>query len=553
MATKVLGIELGDRLIKVCETNLGPGARKVSACVLFPTPPNAVYDGEIRAPEAVAAALKENLHKHGIKNKKVIFTVSSGRIAIREVTIPPVRDTRIKTIIEANAADYFPVDMSNYHITYTLQERISTGENAGCRVLVMAAPLTLLDGYFKTAALAGFSVQAIDYSGNSQFRLLEMQHSDGVTMYVDVGGSFSVTTVMKKTKLLMQRTFPSGVDDYVLAFMSATGKNEEDYLAAIRELSTEHFDLNALASSALGEYISRLVANISRMADYYNSSNWEAPIDKLVLTGIGAQVAGLKETVAESAELPVTLCTKLDKVSAPNSLTGELPQFISCLGCPTAPVDFIPESYSKAKKKETKKKKESISLGVTILTVCILGTAALSAYAYLNYDTAAAQKRELEKKIAELAYTEDVRNAYLSYNKYNKDITLLDSATRSPNDGLKTFIEELEQKMPAEITVLSASCAKDGIDMNITVGTKTAAAATVRQLRSFESIKNIIVGQLTDQMTGSADSVSFSVQCQYSYEPVALPKQTPSPKPSAAPKADTASPSGASPSAEQGQ
>ena len=81
---------------------------------MFQTPPEAVMDGEIHDLEAVAAAVKDNLRNAGIKNRKVVFTISSARIATREVILPPIRDNKIKPIIEANASDYFPVDMSNY-------------------------------------------------------------------------------------------------------------------------------------------------------------------------------------------------------------------------------------------------------------------------------------------------------------------------------------------------------------------------------------------------------------------------------------------------------
>lgn len=530
MATKVLGIELGDRLIKVSETTMGPGARKVSACALFQTPPDAVSDGEIKNPGALALALKENLQKNGIRNKKVVFTIASGRVAVREVTIPPVRENRVKAVIEANAADYFPVDMSGYQMTHVLLERKAAGEDAGCRVLVMAAPAALLEGYFELAAMAGLSVQAVDYVGNSQYRLLETLHNDGITMYVDVGGSFSVTTVMQKSRLLMQRTFPGGVDDYVLAFMNATGKTGGEFIPALTELCTKQFNLDALKQSAPGEYLSRLAGNISRMADYYNSSNWDEPIDRLVLTGIGAGVAWLREAVAESAELPVTVMQKLDKISAPGSLQEALPRYISTVGCAAAPVDFIPERFSKAKKRESKKK-ESVSLGVTMLTVCVLGALALSASAYFNYTAALEQKQQLQTQVSELLYTENVRNNFLAYDKYSGELMLLESALKSPNDGLKQFIEELERKMPAEISILSASCTKDGVDMNITVGTKTAAAKTIQQLRAFESIESITVGQLTDQKDdGGLSAVSFSVQCRYKYKPTDLTRPGPSPK-----------------------
>ncbi len=518
MATKVLGIEIGENLIKVCETKISGSAKKVSGCATFQTPDEAVVDGEINDLEAVAAALKDNLRKAGLKNRKVIFTIASSRIATREVMLPPVRDNRIKALIEANASDYFPVDISNYQITYTVGERKMTGQDAGCRVNVMAAPLAILEGYFSLATLLGFQIQALDYIGNSQYRLFETLSSDGVTMYVDIDSSFSVTTVIRKNKLLMQRMFPSGIDDYALAYMSSAGKQEEDYLASIKELSSEYFMPEygqTTTMTGLADNLSRLVGNITRIADYFNSSNWETPIGKIVLTGIGAPVVGLKNTIAESTGMAVSVLPRVEKTSAPGGLSAQLPQYISCLGCAINPVDLIPEKYSK-KKKEKRKQKESISLGVTILLVCILGAFGLSAYTYMDYLEALDEKQSLEASVSELSHTENVYNTFLAYNKYLEDLNLMEEAIRSPNDELLGFIGELEEKMPAEVNILSAACTPEGISMNITVTSKIAAAKTIQQLRSFDSIGQIIVGEITEaEDEAGVRSVRFSVDCVY--------------------------------------
>lgn len=527
MAIKVLGIEIGERLIKVCETQLGSGVRKVSGCVMFQTPPNAVVDGEIIDQDIVAAALRENLSRAGLKNKKVIFTISSTRIATREVTIPPVKENKIKALVEANAAEYFPVDMSKYRITYTLQEKVTSGENLGNRLIVMAAPLTILEGFFSLAASLGLQIHAIDYSGNSQFRLLETQQAEGVIMYVDVDSSYCITTVMRKNQLLMQRTFSSGVDDYVLAYMSGLEKAEdaEDaYLPALNELSAAYFGPEygqADITGELEEYLSRLIGNITRLADYYNSSNWEMPVDKIVLTGAGAAVAGLENAVAGSTGLNVTVMSNLDKVSALSSIVPKLPQYISCLGCTINPVDLIPERFQK--RKEKKGEKGSVALGVTILLLCIAGTIALSGFAYMDYISAMDKKQRLEQKTDSLAYTEAIFNNSLTYNKYIDDLSNLETALDSPNDDLLAFINELERKMPEEINILSASCTKEAISMNVTVTSKLAAAKTIQQLRSFESISVIYVGQLA-QVTDDIGLtiVTFYVECTYVDEQAVL-------------------------------
>ena len=519
MATKILGIEIGESLIKVCETNMGGGARKVTGCAMFQTPPDAVTDGEINDLEAVAETIRENLRKAGLKNKKVIFTITSSRVATREVILPPVRDNKIKALVEANASDYFPVDMTNYQIAYTLLDRKMAGQDAGCKVLVMAAPITILEEYFSLATILGYQVQAIDYAGNSQYRLLGTQPCDGVTMYVDIDSIASITTVVRKNKMLMQRMFPSGIDDYTYAYMSAAGKEAEDYLASVKELSSEYFmpDYGQLSPmSELTENLSRLVGNITRIADYFNSANWETPIEQIVLTGVGAPVVGLKNAIAESTGLPVSVMLRVEKVSASSGLAAQLPQYVSCLGCAIEPVDLIPEKYSK-KKKDKRKKQESISLGVTLFAVCLLGALGLSANAYLNYQQALDEQSTLKKKVDDVAYTENIYNAFIAYNKYLDDLNVMDQMTGSPNDELLEFIGELEENMPTEVNIMAASCTPEGISMNITVTSKLAAAKTIQQLRDFDSIERIVVGELTDEQDEAGIKVvSFSVDCTYS-------------------------------------
>ncbi len=245
------------------------------------------------------------------------------------------------------------------------------------------------------------------------------------------------------------------------------------------------------------------------------------------------------EAVAEATGLPVTVMSRLNKVSAPNNLLNTLPLYISCLGCAAAPVDFIPEQYSKTKKKESQKKKTSISVGVTILLVGILGGGALSVFAYDNHSTALEEKLAIEKKVADIAYADAVYNNSIIYEKCKNDLVVMENMIKSPNDELRQFIDELEKKMPAEINVLSARCTKEGIGMNVTVTTKPAAAKTIQQLRTFETIGDIVVGQIIETVDEIGNkTVSFTVECSYVYETVEM--QPAGGKPASAPADDDA-------------
>ena len=89
--------------------------------------------------------------------------------------------------------------------------------------------------------------------------------------------------------------------------------------------------------------------------------------------------------------------------------------------------------------------------------------------------------------------------------------------TANDNDRLVAFIEELEEKMPSEIIVLSMSSTSTGVNMNIEVGSKQAAAKVLQQLRDFDSILVLETASITDNKSeDNRHTVSFSVNCVYS-------------------------------------
>jgi hypothetical protein len=51
---------------------------------------------------------------------------------------------------------------------------VEKGETAGCRVLVMAAPLSLLEGYFRTAEKAAFPSAPSTFPATASFSSAEL-------------------------------------------------------------------------------------------------------------------------------------------------------------------------------------------------------------------------------------------------------------------------------------------------------------------------------------------------------------------------------------------
>lgn len=129
---KVLSIVIGTDCTKVCEISYLRYYKKkgvrVYRSLTFPTPPNTIEDGYIRNREAFGELLKNKLKEGKFKSDKVIFSVTSSKIANREVILPPVKEKRIMEIIKTGATEYFPIDMKDYILSYSILEKNTSNQ-----------------------------------------------------------------------------------------------------------------------------------------------------------------------------------------------------------------------------------------------------------------------------------------------------------------------------------------------------------------------------------------------------------------------------------------
>ena len=90
MAAKILNIEIGDRLTKICLSIPKGKSYQIKNSFMFQTPDNTVADGMITAPDILATKLREQIAEHGIHDTKTaVFSLTSGKVATREVMTPP--------------------------------------------------------------------------------------------------------------------------------------------------------------------------------------------------------------------------------------------------------------------------------------------------------------------------------------------------------------------------------------------------------------------------------------------------------------------------------
>ena len=542
MNNRVLSIEISNSFTKICEIDYKVKKPKVYKVLTVETPEGVVVDGMLQPTQEYADHLVNALGTNGIRTKRVIFTISSTRVASREVQIPNVKANKIEALVKTNANDYFPVDLTQYEIGHYLAGGLT--EDGKLRVMALAVPKALLNSYYQLAQMCGWEVECFDYSSNSLYQILRDEKTETVTMMIKIDENSTIVTVLSAGKVLLQRTVAYGVQDAIETMIASGAYAVNDPMSAVERFQKKTclnrvlhqgdklWEENAgrwededagnvevtAARQKITSSLETLIVGVSRVIDFYDSRNGDNPIQKTFVTGLGGSFSGMSKLFTNCLERKVhTLSDMEDKIGMSKAIRSTRPAaYISCLGAVLAPVGLIDKSQQKAKGMTVVSGTNYTFVSVAVLVLGVILSIAMAVTSLTRYFGTVAENVALQARVEELQPAQAVYNDYLAtaaqYDKYQ----YLYEYTENPNENLVEFINELEQILPSSFWTNSFSSDMEGISMSVTVEGKAAAARTILNIRNMESIEDVQISNITDSKDEAGKStVTFAITGTY--------------------------------------
>lgn len=526
---RVLSIEIGDSLTEICELDDHSKNPRVYRKLMISTPEGAIDDGMLQSCDGFAASLTEILRKKGIKTRKVIFSVSSGRIASREIEIPFVKQNQIYDLLKANATDYFPVDMTEYQLAYFILDVFEREGRKFYRLNALAAPKELLESYQNFAKSCGLELQKVDYAGNSVYQAFRKECAEGNQMIVKIDENSAMVAILRNGVQVLSRTVPYGIREAVeIVTQSGIYKENTSYLEAISYLrgvrcvqrSFEESQENPVQESEpdsmaplraeVTASFENLITGISNVLDLYYAKNSGQVLGRIILTGIGGTVQGLSQLLSSALDIPAESAEQLEGYHLERVFkSGGFAEYIGCLGAVMDPVDFFTADRKKAGGTSNV---DMGRLSVTALIACAALSAVLLLVSVPPYLIARRTNRSLKTQLTQLAPVVSVYQKYTLAKQSEDFMKQAYSQAQGPTSQLVAFIEEMESKMPSDLLVTAFSSDNTTVTISINVRNKQEAADVIEQFRTFESLSTVTVTDITD--TASPDDsgmVTFTV------------------------------------------
>ena len=523
---KILSIEVGSDITHVVETDYQMRNPKIYNYFSFDTPVGTAGDSGVECNEDFKKTLLAKLEEHKIKTRKTVFSVSSGKIANREIIIPMVKNKRIQSLLNANSSEYFPVDLSMHQFVYRTVAAPDLEKEKKRKLFVLAVPNELVDGYKALSKFCGLELTDLDYIGNSIFQTMHKSERNRLCLTVNLAEDSTLLTIIHGGEVLLQRTIFYGYGAAVKLVKDSPlydgSVSPLEYMETHKCLkshlngpSQDADEQKAELKNNVTDELRPMIANIGRILDYFRARNEGLELEECLMGGNGARINGLDWLLSMELNLKAQpfVTSRLDAVGV--NVQVPISEYIACYGAAIAPMKFD-LSDNELSVDEKQKGEQAMMVARVTLLVCILASVVMVVYGGVTNHIGHKKVIELQDKKASLAYIEEIYQNYQNTCNRYKDVTALDRNATRTSSGMADAIDEMEQKLPSSVKVTSLSA--DGETMTVTaeVSTKDEAAKMIQQLESFDIFSSVTttgINEVTDE--AGSTTVEFTVSCQY--------------------------------------
>ena len=309
-----IGLDIGSHAVKVCELSESGQRMKLMSLGSARLPADAVEDGELRDPDAVASVIKTLLGNLQIKGKKVGISISGYSVILKKINLAVMNDKELEEHIQSEAEQYIPFDLADVYLDYQDLKTNTEGEDR-TDVMLVAAKKDVVDSYLHMLRNVGLKTVLVDVDAFALENSFETNYGqEGNVVLVDIGSSKMNINIVSKGASLFARDVALGSKQLTEQIQ---GRFDLDFEEA------ESLKIGALAPAEKQEELREIfistttqwIMEIKKAIDFYNSNFPDSSLTKLVLSGGGAKVKGLDTYFSEETGLPV-------EVFNPFAMTG---------------------------------------------------------------------------------------------------------------------------------------------------------------------------------------------------------------------------------------
>jgi len=296
----VVGLDIGSSSVKAVElSRRGRGKEfELTHLGVASMPAEAIVQGAFLNSSAIVEGIREAIEKAKIRTKNVAAAVSGHSVIVKKVSLPVMTRDELDEQIRWEAEQYIPFDVNEVNLDFQI---LSGGGGEGqMEVLLVAAKKDLVDDYVQVIREAGLVPAAIDVAAFAVENAFEANYEvrpDEVVALVNIGAQVVNINIISNGAPAFTRDITTAGNQYTEEIQKALSISFEEAerikLGGRRSESSQEV-VPQEVEQAMRSVTETVIGEISRSLDFFSATSADSRIERIVLCGGGASVAGLQ-------------------------------------------------------------------------------------------------------------------------------------------------------------------------------------------------------------------------------------------------------------------
>ena len=255
--------------------------------------------------ELIALSLRQFVKQNDLGRDEVIISVPSQNSFARFVKLPPVEQKRIPEIVKFEAVQQIPFDINDVQWDWQLMTEAGSHE---AKVGIFAVKSEVVSSVLEHFSRENVRVSYVQMAPMALYNYALYDRSDSIksdsqaTVILDIGAE-NTDLVVCTASTVWQRCIPMGGNAFTKAIADAFKLNFEKAEKLKRTAAMSKYARQVF--QAMRPVFTDLASEIQRSLGFYNSSNPNTKLSRIVALGGGTKMRGLLKYLQQTLQIPV--------------------------------------------------------------------------------------------------------------------------------------------------------------------------------------------------------------------------------------------------------
>jgi type IV pilus assembly protein PilM len=312
-----VGLDIGSSAIKLAEVEEAAEGMTLVKFGIAELLPEAIVDGEIMDRQAVVDTIRNLIETKGIKNKRVATAVSGRAVIVKKILMDRLSEEDAREAIYWEAEQHVPYDVSEVILDFQIL-KTDVGPKQ-MQVLLVAAKKEMVNVHADLTKEAGLIPDLIDVDAFAVQNALEANYDfapEDVVTFINVGAERTNVSIVKDGIPHFTKDLSLGGHTVAEALQREYSLSHDEALRVLKGESETSYNVPQFVQTACDD----LVVTLDRALAYLKTSNEAEGLTKILISGGGSRLSGLKELLTDKFNVPTEIANPVSRLNYDPSL-----------------------------------------------------------------------------------------------------------------------------------------------------------------------------------------------------------------------------------------